>query len=75
MEKVWGLVAQWLSAVVNDLSTQVQIPAQTGNKIGGPQNVSGVLLIECNHLISLMSIVKSSRTSERDKSGTWWRSG
>ena len=51
--------AWWRSryaTLVNDLSTQVQIPAQTG-----------VLLIERYHLISLMSFVKSSRSSERDK--------
>ena len=53
--------------MVNDLSTQVQIPPETGNKTGGTRNVSAVLLIEFNHLISLMSIVKSSRTSEQEK--------
>ena len=38
-------------------------------------NLSAVLLIECNHLISLMSIVKSSRSSEhvavRDLVAQW----
>ena len=53
--------------MVNDLSTQVQIPLQTGNITGGNINVSAVLLIEWNNLISLMSFVKSSRTSERGK--------
>ena len=53
--------------LVNDLSTQVQSPAQMGTKTGGTLNVSAVLLIEWNHLISLMSIVKSSRTSEHGK--------
>ena len=55
--------------MVNDLSTQVQIPAQTVNEIGFTLIVSDVLLIELMHLISLMSIVKSSRTSELDKVG------
>ena len=50
--------------MVNDLSTPVQIPAHTVNKTGGTLNISAVLLIECSHIISLMSIVKSSRTSE-----------
>ena len=54
---------------MKDPSTQVQIPAHTGNKTGGNLNVSTVLLIERNNLISLMSIVKSSRTSERGKVG------
>ena len=53
--------------MVNDQSTQVQIPAQTGNKSGGIINVSAVLLIESVYLISLMSFVKSSRTLERVK--------
>ena len=48
---------------------QVQIPAQTGNKKGVTINVYAVLLIERKHLISLMSIVKSSRTSEHGKVG------
>ena len=51
--------------MVNDLATQVQIPAHAGNETGGILNESTVLLIERNHLSSLMSIVKSSRTSER----------
>ena len=55
--------------LVNDLSTLVQVPAQTGNKTLGSLIVSAVLLIESNHLISLMSIVKSSRTSEHGKVG------
>ena len=61
--------------MVNDLSTLVQVPAQTGNKTLGSLIVSAVLLIESNHLISLMSIVKSSRTSEhgivRDLVAQW----
>ena len=52
---------------MNDQSTQVQSPAHTGNKTGGTLNVSAVLLIEPEYLISLMSFVKSSRTSERVK--------
>ena len=51
---------------MNDLSTQVQIPAHTGNKTRGALNVSAVLM-EWNNLISLMSIVKSSRTSQRGR--------
>ena len=54
---------------MNDLSAQVQTPAQMGKKTGGDLNVSAVLLIERIHLISLMSIVKSSRTSEHGKVG------
>ena len=50
--------------MVNDLAPQVQIPAHTVNKTGGTLTLSAVLLIECYHLISPMSIVKSSRTSE-----------
>ena len=50
--------------MVKDLSTQVQIPAQKGNKNGVTLNVCAVLLIERIHIISLMPIVKSSRTSE-----------
>ena len=49
------------------MSTQVQIPAQTGNKTGGTLNVSAVRLIVWVYLISLISIVKSSRTSEHAK--------
>ena len=56
-----------LALLVNDLSTQVQIPAQTGNKTGGILNVSAVLQIEWINIISLMSIVKTSRTSEHGK--------
>ena len=59
------LVAQWLSAV--GLSAQVQIPAHTGKKTGGSINVTAVLLIELKCLISPMSIVKSSITSQRVK--------
>ena len=51
------------------MATQVQIPAQTGNKTRCTLNVSDVLLIEWNHIISFMSIVKSSRTSEHVKHG------
>ena len=54
---------------MNDLSTQVQIPAQTGNKNGGTLIVCAVLLIDWNVIICLMSIVKSSRTSEHGKIG------
>ena len=52
---------------MDDLSTQVQIPAHMGNKTGGTLNLTAVLLTELQHLVSLMSIVKSSRTSERVK--------
>ena len=55
--------------MVNDLSTPVQFPAQKVNENGFTLNLSAVLLIESLHLISLMSIVKSSRTSERDEVG------
>ena len=63
--------------LVNDLSTQVQIPAQMGKKTGGTLNVSAVLLIERKHLISLTSNVKSSRTltSERVKVGDFVAQG
>ena len=40
-----------------------------GNKTGDTLNVSAVLLIEQKNLISLVSHVKSSRTSERVKVG------
>ena len=50
--------------MVSDLTTQVQIPAQTGNKTGVTQTVYVVLLIKWKYLIALMSMVKSSRTSE-----------
>ena len=43
------------------------MPALIGNKTGGMLNVSAVMLIQWNHLIPLMSIVKSSRTSEHGK--------
>ena len=49
--------------MVNDLSTPVQIPAQTRKKTRGTPNVSRDRI----NLISLMSIVKSSRTSEQVK--------
>ena len=52
---------------MNDLLTQVQIPAHTGNKTGGTLNVSAVLLIEWINIIYLMSMVKSSRTSQPGK--------
>ena len=52
---------------MNDLSTQVQIPAHTGKKTGGTLNVSAVLLIEWINIIYLMSMVKSSRTSHPGK--------
>ena len=53
--------------MVNDLTTQVQILDQTVNKSVVTINVSAVLLIERIHLISRLSIVKSSRTSEYGK--------
>ena len=51
--------------LVNNLSTQVQIPAHTGKKTRGTPNVSPDRI----NLISLMSIVKLSRTSEQVKVG------
>ena len=55
--------------MVSDLSTLVQIHAHAGNKTGGTLKVSAVLLIEWNHPISLTSVVKSNRTSERGDVG------
>ena len=52
---------------MNDLLTQVQIPPQTGNNMGGTLIVSAFLLIEWINIISLTSIVKSSRTSQPAK--------
>ena len=57
--------------MVNDLSTEVQIAAQTSSKTGGTLNVCAVLLIERKYFISLTSFVKSSRTSERVKVGVF----